>query len=167
MVLNVTNLLDELNELGVQIGAEGGRLLCWPQAAVTSELGDRLREHKEALLEILNLPFDDPSAFWIRTNEQNWLDARDEDVESLTRPRPPLQQCPWCCLWTKHTQACIDLRRSWIPVFPIGKKHKGVKIDQVPRNYLQWAWDAGALRDADVKECVREILGIKEAPRES
>ncbi len=31
-------------------------------------------------------------------------------------------------------------------------------------NLTQWAWDAKAIRDANVKEFVREILGIQDVP---
>ena len=164
MDLTATSLLSDLDQLGVQVGAEEGRLWLKPQDAVTPELAERLRSLKVKLLEMLDLPFAEPTADWIRKNETAWCSMADEDVDYAINPRPPMQQCPWCRRWLGHSQACIDLRRSWIPEWPFGK-HKGLKINKLPRDYLQWAWDADDIRDADVKEFVREILGIEESPQ--
>ncbi|OHB77742.1 MAG: hypothetical protein A2W31_03425 [Planctomycetes bacterium RBG_16_64_10] len=49
----VTSLLADLRALGVSVGVEGDRLWYAPRSAVTSELLDRLRRHREDLLLLL------------------------------------------------------------------------------------------------------------------
>jgi hypothetical protein len=108
-----------------------------------------------------DLPFAEPSAEWIAANEANWCNATDADVDYLTGPRQQPEPCTWCGGRLHHSEACEALQQSWIPAFPFGR-HKGKRVDEVPWDYLRWAWDNGAIRDVDVKEAVRKLLGIRE-----
>lgn len=108
-----------------------------------------------------DFPLSEPSAAWIAANEANWCNALDADVDYAINPRPPVHPCTWCGGRLVHSKLCYELQQSWIPVFPFGK-HKGTRVDQVPRDYLWWAWNVGAIRDVDVKEAVRKRLCIPE-----
>jgi len=46
-------LLAELSEAGIELVSRGKRLACRPKSAVTQELVERIRAHKQELLEIL------------------------------------------------------------------------------------------------------------------
>ena len=53
MTNNATDLLAELNGLGVELAADGDRLRFRPRKKVTAELAARLKAHKAELLVLL------------------------------------------------------------------------------------------------------------------
>ncbi len=81
--MSVRALLEELRGRGVELVAEGGRLLYRPKHLVTPRLLDALVEHKQALIELLGwerrkLKEADRRGLIIRWSEYpDWIELRD------------------------------------------------------------------------------------------
>ena len=109
------------------------------------------------------IPFIEASPAAIEFHFANLL---EKDRQHLFGPRDWPSPCAWCGGRIHHSEACDELRDSWVPRLGFGK-HKGKRIDEADPEYLRWAWDNGTLRNADLKEAVLKLLGIKETPEES
>ena len=48
-----TELLADLTRLGIRLEAHGDRLRFWPRSAVTTDMGARIKTHKDELLAVL------------------------------------------------------------------------------------------------------------------
>ena len=104
----------------------------------------------------------------VSEDENDWYFAQmqDDDRQHATGPRPPTVPCVWCSGLVTHGELCRAMRESWLPVLKFGK-HKGKRLDRVPRDYLLWCWNRKIFRDADLRKDVREFLGVVELPQET
>lgn len=75
-------------------------------------------------------------------NEWYWQHIDDADRRYLCGPRDWPAPCPWCGGHLVHRPACDDLRREWVPEMPFGK-HRGQRIDELPRTYVEWVLARG------------------------
>ena len=87
----------------------------------------------------------------------------DADADHAIGARPTVHPCTWCGGRLVHSKACDRLRESWIPQMTFGK-HKDKRVDEVPRDYLEWLWGTRSIRDADVKAAVQKLLGVPDLP---
>jgi hypothetical protein len=69
--IELTTLLSELTRRGIHLEADGSRLRYYPRSAVTRDLVERMRAHKDELLAALRSKADtssidrtDPTAVW-------------------------------------------------------------------------------------------------------
>jgi len=90
--------------------------------------------------------------------------VRDEDAGHLLGPRDWPAPCTWCGGRLVHSQTCRELRDGWAIRFGFGK-HKGQRVDRVPREYLEWLWSSGSIANADLKAAIAKILGVPDSPR--
>ncbi|MDJ0793309.1 MAG: amino acid adenylation domain-containing protein [Woeseiaceae bacterium] len=72
--MTITQLLRSLRDVGIELTVDGGRLKCMaPKGAMTKELADKIREHKQALIDLL-------------TQSSTSLAGRDESREIEPSP---------------------------------------------------------------------------------
>ena len=92
-------------------------------------------------------------------NEWNWqhIDATDRDY--LLGPRNWPDPCPWCGGRLVHSTACDDLRREWQPTLPFGR-YKGLRISNVPVDYLQWLTRNKPELPTDLREAIESRLKL-------
>jgi uncharacterized protein (DUF3820 family) len=114
-------------------------------------------EEKELTTDLVQdsgMPFDaDYSEFY-------WSCIYPHDFAYLTAPRDYPGPCVWCGGRLHHNRLCDELRHSWQAEMPFGK-HKGRKLADVPRDYLQWFASCDGI-DADLVNAVRLHLETEE-----
>jgi uncharacterized protein (DUF3820 family) len=132
----VESLMAELDRLGITIEAHGDRLFYSPRSAVTPDLAQRMKAHKQALLAKLTGEHRE-SHVTHDANEANWQAIDDADRDYLLGPRKWPAPCAWCGGRLVHSEVCNDIRRQLVPIIPFGK-HRGCRADQLPADYIDW-----------------------------
>jgi len=98
--MTATRLMADLVRLGIRLEAHGDRLRYSPRSAVTPELAERLKAHKDDLLAILR----DGDVAYIEVvrpdGGRSWLhpDHANEDLEEIDPP-DPCSECGTLELW--------------------------------------------------------------------
>jgi hypothetical protein len=73
-------------------------------------------------------------------------------------PRPHPEPCPWCGGRLRHNPLCVVL--TWLPVLRFGR-HRGKRLDEVPKDYLQWLLRRGEHLSVELREDIRRFLGTE------
>lgn len=87
-------------------------------------------------------------------NDWHWQQIDDVDRDYLLGPRNWPAPCAWCGGRLAHRLACAELRRECIPVIPFGK-HRGRRVDALPRDYIGWVLGRGIGSDGFRNELQR------------
>jgi hypothetical protein len=79
MISDATHLLAEIRSRGVSLGTKNGRIWYEPCSALTPDLLDSMREHKDQLLVLLGSPRTPPNSIRSRCpyhiDPVNWFDT--------------------------------------------------------------------------------------------
>lgn len=93
----------------------------------------------------------------------DWFDLiGDAEREYLlARHRYP-ERCGFCGGHYKHNPRCVALCDEWAVKMPFGK-HKGLRVADVPPNYLRWLLVSGKELDGELRREVERVLKIEQA----
>lgn len=76
---------------------------------------------------------------------------------AIFRQLRAMRMTPDLFTWRQQPHQPHRPQRDW-PVMPFGK-HRGVSIDRVPRDYLEWVLDNCTHISAHLRRSIEEIVG--------
>jgi hypothetical protein len=156
----LVNLLADLHSRGVAIGTQDGLIWYEPKSSVDADLLERIRLHKAALLTALTADLVDSQRagdISAEANEFYWRQIEPAERQYLLGARHWPEACPWCGGRQHHSTMCDELHERWAIRLNFGK-HKGKRIQDVPRDYLRWLLGARTISDRDLRRGIRRLL---------
>ncbi|HUY93325.1 MAG TPA: DUF3820 family protein [Pirellulales bacterium] len=79
----------------------------------------------------------------------------------LGRHRYP-ERCGFCGGHYLHNPRCVALCDEWAVKMPFGK-HRGLRVTEVPHDYLRWLLRNGMELDGDLRREIERVLKIEQA----